>query len=597
MSNKEILKREVRFAVPIPRGNFNEDTHYVKELVTFTDGTSEPKISLIENYMRPAWVTREDKRNHREKKQYEDKENLIVRMTTDSDLHKTYANMIGEDWLADKPRLLAESPYVYAMDITAAHLIKLTSLMANDFIQTPYTLAVFDLETDLVKYEPILGNVGMVRNGVFEIYCPIWTGWMEPVKDIEARLIKKFADRLPEYKDKIIIKSEMFDCQVELLKALFVTANRWQPDWLAAWNIAFDIGDSILPFLERRNVRYTDVFCDPRLPKNLRRFKYIPGQTKKVTSSGKITPIPPADRWHKIECTSTFYFVDSMCVYRRLRVHKGKDPSYAMDAILTKEELDNKIRFSAADAYTGAGWHVFMQETFKEEYCIYGMGDIIRPIELDAKTGDLSSDVPVQCEITPFKDFNGSEKKAYSSLFIYGLSKGKIIGTAINTEKSYASIEEDYKKIREGTASQQIMNKYNPPGNRLLEPLTPGDLEVYRSKVYGIDDWIQTVPQGFFLRIGLKIFKDFPFLITNLRVNVSDLDSVSSYPSCIMGANVSKETTHTEVIEIIGIPVNTGRMLGLGSVVGHTNMLEYGHVMFGLPNLEEVYYMYKDGTI
>lgn len=125
MSSKNIVSRETRYAIHIPRGKYNEDTHYVKDHVTYDDGTSEAKISLITDYMRPAMVTKENLRNHREKKEFELRENLNVKMTTDSDIFKTYATMLGTEWLADQPARLKESPYAYMLNIPGS-LLNLT---------------------------------------------------------------------------------------------------------------------------------------------------------------------------------------------------------------------------------------------------------------------------------------------------------------------------------------------------------------------------------------------------------------------------------------------------------------------------------------
>ena len=647
-NDKKIVKEEVRYAIHIPRSEYNEDTHYVKYQVTYEDGTRKPVIRNLVNVERPAYVTRENMRNHREKREFELKENLLMKMTTDSDLHKTYANMLGEDFLATRPRLLAESPYVYALNIKASNLIKLASLVKNEFFQTPYTVATFDVETSTgSNKDPISAALSMRRDGIFVLHVYVWSGWYGSPSNFKKATIENYAKRLDaefyikgasnstpyekvrftnekelrEYigkkhwsvdpnthqalddgvvftgkepdvfersfwfkKEVIEVIPHLFDDQVDMIKALFRQANEWAPDWLTAWNIDFDLGDSILPMLKKRGVRYTDVFCDQRLPQNLRKFTYRRGKAKKVTSSGKETPVSPADRWHEIECTSTFYFIDQMCVYRRHRVHKGQEPSYGLDAILHKEGIGLKLRFTEVGS-TGPSWHNEMQTYHKEDYIVYMGIDVIRPLQLEEKTGDLSGDAPTQAEIVDFKNYDSSERKNYASFFIYGLKKGRIIGTATNKENFYKKLYEE--------AIKEERREYGQK-NYLL-PDVPA--ETYKSKVYGLRGWIQTLPQGNFVRDGLKIFSDFPELITNVRGNVVDLDSVSSYPSCIIASNVSLETTHTEIISIEGMNESTSRMYNLGVVIPNTNSLEYCSAMFNLPNLQEIDRMIENGEL
>ena len=66
---KEIIGRECKHAVySKATDGSNDDVVMVKEILHFSDGTREPNIELIENYKRPFYVTTEQYRNHKEKK-------------------------------------------------------------------------------------------------------------------------------------------------------------------------------------------------------------------------------------------------------------------------------------------------------------------------------------------------------------------------------------------------------------------------------------------------------------------------------------------------------------------------------------------------
>jgi len=104
----------------------------------------QPHTYLVKDYKRPIWVTSPDKRNHKDKKEFELKDNLIQTYTTQSDLNKTIANLLQQPHLVNNPKLIKQSPYVYGYDQTSTSIIKLKSLAKNNNIQSPYTVAFFD---------------------------------------------------------------------------------------------------------------------------------------------------------------------------------------------------------------------------------------------------------------------------------------------------------------------------------------------------------------------------------------------------------------------------------------------------------------------
>ena len=569
-SKPKVVKREVRFAVHIPETEHNEDTHYVKEAITLEDGRIVPNVRLIKNYKRNAWVTMENKRDHREKKEFEDIENLVSKMTTDSELNQAYASLLNQNHLMGRRDLIRESPYVYGYDVSAASFIKLESLQRNDFYQSNYSVCALDLETTVTDKVILMGSIAMRRNGKLHIRAGYVKSWLKDHHNPKEEIRKKYAELLPDYVNNTHLDIIEHEDDISVIRDLFLHANKWAPDFLSIWNLSFDIGEVILPALARAGIDPTEVLCDKRLPSHMRIFKYQPGRTQRVTASGKVFPIPFDEQWQKLEATTTFIIMDSMRAYRSLRVPFGRDPSYALDAILKKEKIDAKLRIIGAEDFLGVTWHIHMQKHFKIEYCIYNFVDNIRLIELDEKVNDLSVSLPIFAGITPFTEFASSSVKNYNNLFIYGLGKKRIIGVGVNTSKLYDKYRND--PSMEGT-------------------------DVYDYDVLGLDDWIETLPQGNFIRQGLKIFRDYPYLITDARGNAVDEDCVASYPTCIMAANVSKETTYTEVIAIQGMEPEEFKPLNLGVIVGNTNTIEYCNEMFNVITLEEIHDKIYSGEI
>jgi hypothetical protein len=83
--------------------------------------------------------------------------------------------------------------------------------------------------------------------------------------------------------------------------------------------------------------------------------------------------------------------------------------------------------------------------------------------------------------------------------------------------------------------------------------------------------------------LGLNLIEEDPTIQTNFRAFVYDSDSSAAYPSATSVCNVSKATTHREIIDINGVDESVFRMQNLNMVLGSTNSLEYCTNMFKMP--------------
>ena len=88
---------------------------------------------------------------------------------------------------------------------------------------------------------------------------------------------------------------------------------------------------------------------------------------------------------------------------------------------------------------------------------------------------------------------------------------------------------------------------------------------------------------------GLKALADVPGLITNIYSFVFDADVASAYPNATRAANVSKDTTHRELIKIQGFTKEIFMRQNINLTYGITNALEYCQTMFNMPSLFELY--------
>lgn len=560
--DKEIDHREIRFAVHIPRTDYRDDVHYVKEQIYYKDKTQKANTFLVKNYERPVWVTKETYRNHSQKKEFEYKDRLLELKTTQSNLNITVANALGKGYLATQIDELKDNPYIYGYDQTSTSLIKLQNLIKNKFIQDSYTVAGFDIETDIDTEEILIATI--VFNN--KIHSCVLKKFLKGKDNVQSRVLKAIEKYLPEYKDLLEIKVKEFNDEVTLLKDIFKVANEWKPDFLAIWNMSFDIG-RIMDRLKLFNVNPIEIICDQSIPRSYRICRYKQGATKKITASGVLKPMPPSLQWHTLISTTSFYVIDGMCVYRQLRMAKQEEPSYSLDAILTKHKKRQKLKFTEADEYSGASWHIFMQENYPIEYLVYNFYDCLAMLELDKDTKDLSNSLPSFAGMTDFGRFNSNPKKIVDALFLFGLERNQVVGTVGKTKKKEE--ESDAEDIND-------------------ELLGEDENDVTKYKGLDLKGWIQLLPQANLLAEGLTCLEDFPDVITNVRGLVSDLDAKSAYPTCTLVANVSKRTCVNELISIDDLSEEQFREQNLSVCLGGVNSLEYFNVIFSMPRIDEL---------
>lgn len=390
------------------------------------------------------------------------------------------------------------------------------------------------------------------------------------IPDVVERIKKAIAHYIPDYVN-LEYTFSVCDNEVDLLKDNFRVINKWKPAFLSIWNMDFDI-PKILERLEYHNTRPTDVLCDQMIPRNYRYCRYKQGQKKKVTASGVVKPINPSLQWHTLFVTAPYYVIDAMCVYRQLRMAGQEETSYALDPILKKEGIGGKLKFEPANGYSGIKWHLFLQEKYPVEYIVYNIYDCLGMLELDKKLKDLSATLPSFAGITDFNKFSSQVRKITDAVFLFGLDQNRIIGTVPKLTKPDA---EEASEV---------------PDELLAGDEDDEEAEEDPSKFKTLDlkGWIQLLPQNLLVHDGLKCIEEYPDAVTNLRGLTCDLDATSSYPSCTLVGNVSKETCVNELIRIDGVDEETFREQNLSICLGNVNLLEYFHVMFGLPSMTEI---------
>lgn len=436
---KKIKSLECKFVTFIPSElGVRDDAHVVKEVVTYEDDTTSRRIRLIKNYQRPFYVTKEYYRNHKQKKESEDINKLNVYYSTQSDLVQNAAKRLPINTFKPTYRDVAMCPYLYGTDVDSRVFIKKEYIdrFGNNF--TNYTVCVLDTEVNIDTDELILITVATVEHSYTAILRKIITGYPnveEQLKNLYDRYIPK-TDLL----NNIEVEFEIVDNEIDLIKKAFNKVHSWQPDFLAIWNMSYDI-NVILNKCKEYDVDPKDIFSDPSLPVEYRYFNYKEDKSGKVTASGVNKPPGPQERWHIVTCPSSFYIIDAMCAYNYNRAGgKAVAGGYSLNNVLNLELGSRYQKLHITDEHSsklvGIDWHRYMVSRLPLEYTIYNVWDVLSMLVLDDKTKDLSTTLPVLSGNSPFTNFKSGPKKIVDELYFFYKARDRILGcrSPLNSE-------------------------------------------------------------------------------------------------------------------------------------------------------------------
>ncbi len=546
--DNDIIARECRFVFHLPEiPEIRQDTHVVKELLYYKDGRREPNLRIIPHFKRPFWITKPHLQNHNQKKESEDIENLNRYTATESELAKSIASRLGPRYIGKRTMWdVVDSPYLYGTNVEARTIIKKMYQDKYPDVISSFKIGVLDIEADTDTDEMVIISLSTRER----IYTAILNKIIPNKRDVEQQLLYLYKKHIPDttISKNIIPEFELFETEIEMLKAVIGKAHEWKPDLIAVWNIDYD-----MPFMirvcEKYGVDPKDIFTDPTLPKNLRSFEYKQGQKKKVTESGVFKPINPEEQWHIVKCPAHFYWIDAMSAHRYIRVGgKVMAGGYSLNNILNAElgKDFQKLKFESEETMdmTGIDWHKYMLKNKPLEYIIYNNWDVISILHLDDKTKDLTSSLPMLAGVSSFDIFNSGPKRIIDAMHFFYLDNKRVLGV------KPSKVDDD--------------------------------------KLLGLDSWIILLPSSRIKENGLKIIEENDELITNARGFIFDADQVSGYPSNTQSANVSADTTIREIIDIEGSDKEDFKLQNINLIFGKVNAVEYCTSMFEFPTMFEM---------
>lgn len=545
------------------RDGSNDDLLVIKENIHTTDGDIVPHVQLVKNYKRNFWVTKEGHRKYTQKKEWEDENKLQKFSSTQGRLLDNIGRALGRPGMKGSLKMFGRSPYLFGADITTPTLLKHQYQTRFPDAITDNTVAVIDIETDVIEGHgrPIYVAITFRDKAFIAVTEEFLKGIHNPIENLHRVAQEQLGDTIKERNINIeaVVAKDAGEACFEAIQR----AHHWRPDFLTAWNKNFDI-PRIVEALEDHGYDPADVFSDPVVPPRFRKFYYKEGASQKVTASGMITPVHPADRWHVTECPASFFVIDSMCLYKRIRLAGQNEPKYSLDYQLNKHLGVRKLKFDdlVEEEDGSLAWHEVMQANHKIEYGVYNLFDCIGVELFDEKVRDLAQTISVQAGVSDYAIFDKQPRRLVDQLYFFCLERGKIVA-------SVSDDMEDYQITRDsetGLEKRESLERYP----------------------YSMVGWIITLPSHLTVDNGLKLVNEMPEVRSLARANVADLDVSAAYPSAQLFLNMSKETTLRELCKVKGVTEHDQRMNGLNLTASHVNAYEFCATMLKAPKFDEL---------
>lgn len=546
---EDIIGRECRFGTYCDSGDGHNDLVVAKEYLYTKDGRRIPNVALFPNYERTFYVTKKGFQNHYEKLEWEDKEKLVEYRCTEAEVADRAARATRMFGSRITKKSVAVCPFVYGYDISTTALIKqMYKDKYPDFIHPTSSVAALDIETNVKSAEKEILVVGLTFQNT--VFISVNSNWLAPTMINIDAINYKYKELLGKWIDErnlnLIIdfqNSPGMCCAAAIAKA-----HELKPDYISIWNMDFDL-PKMIEAMKKENMDLAQVFSDPSVPDAYKFFNYKKGNPQKVTQSGATSSKHPADMWHTMYAPASFYFLDSMCVYKRIRAAAGMVSSYGLDAALKRHLELGKLKFTDTDHLTRTAWHEAMQTNHKVEYIIYNIFDCIGLELLDEKINDLGRSFDALSGVSDYNNFDSTPTRIVDDLHFYVEKLGKVIATAPRRD--------------------DILHRYD-------------------DYVVDMKRWIATLASYLMHDNGIPIIKEMPLTNSMARAHCCDIDIEGTYPNGEDIMNISKETTYRELHLIRGLTENDRRQVGINLSGGVANAVEICNKVLSLPALAEL---------
>jgi hypothetical protein len=514
------------------------------------DGKLIPHFKIIKDFERSAWVTLPQHRKYKDKKTYEPLERLMEIKSTEARMPRALCKALGIRYNSSTYlNQLLSSPYVYGMAPRVTSILKHTIRKKYPEAISPSTIVVGDIETSMLdKDEHILCLAITFKD---KVYMAVNRDFVKNVNDPINKLQKAAKEYLNTTIEGRVASYEFViaDSPAQVVIACLQKLHEWKPDFLAFWNMNFDIPRCIKA-LEDEGYDPKDYFNDPSVPEKYRHTKYYQQRAQKESAGGRMGKKAPSELWHLLENHASWYAIDPMCFFRKNRAHLKQELSYGLDYIGKKLINMGKLEFDIGSQYEVGSkeWHRYMQAKHPIEYCIYCIQDCILVELIDEKTDDLAKTISQSTDMGEYQTmFNLPNALEHAFYFEMLEEYGVVLGQA-------------------GQDMRRELDKH----------------------IIDTDDIIVMLPSHLITDNGMKLFSDATDIVTQCRPGAADDDVESTYPSSQEVTNLERETIKRELVEIEGMNEGEQKQIGYAIANGIVNSVMICRKLFKYPTIWEL---------
>lgn len=426
----EVIGKECRHITYCVSEDGNDDALFIKEWLHMADGRKVPNLKMIENMERDFYVVKPARRTYKDKIQYIAIDDCNKHSCRELDLLRKADLALGGSGFVKTKQQLFKNPYLFGCGVKPQSLIKNAyNTKWPDFRSPTAIVAMADTETDVLNgtEEIIMASVTLKEEAYLLVDRNFFNG--TPDEIILQRLKNKASELIGNVLSDRNIKLyiQLFNNAGEIAYNMVQICHRWKPDFVSFWNMNFDI-QKMIDALVKYGYNPAKVFSDESVPDKYKFFRYKEGAATKVIHDGSEKNLNFEQRWHVAECPATFFLIDAMTLYYRLRMAGGMEESYNLDEVLYRNVKITKLKIDEIDHLTGIDWHKEMQTNYKYEYCIYNVFDSISLEILDEETNDISIKLPALCQNSDYTDFKSDPKKTADDMHYHALKHGYVMG-------------------------------------------------------------------------------------------------------------------------------------------------------------------------
>lgn len=518
--------------------NDNANAVVVAERILSEDENHQPKytdhLSIIEDPMRAFWITKPQFRNHEYKKEFEDLDKLDEYHCHDSELKESVSRALGRYKTFGSLRMICASPYVYGADIDTEVLVKqkyMERVPVGKMAQ--FTRGALDIETEVTGQKRINLITFIHEKDIYSVALKefmrkkVGEDKYEPASIDDAREV---IDRLiGSYitKNEFKLHLEVKDTELEMIQWIFDRIHERKTTFIGIWNENFDL-PKIIESIERNGGDVTEIMAHPDVPKKFRSVHYYEDKSEVDHFT---------DKWHWMSITGYSQFVDSMCLYARNRKVNGRDTSYALDDISTKELGQGKLHFGKITNHTIAQLTQFL------EYWAYNINDVLIMMLMEWKNNDMTAMQTLSGQ-SLLNQFSRQTVQLKNDLYKFAKNRGRIIASA----------------------GPVMFTKYDDMMGKAGGTVLPPD---------------KAVTVGIAACRGMN-------RPTQVCIMTNDLDVSSMYPSVLSAFNISKETTLATIIGINGYPPEMTEIFCSGLIQPEISAEEISSKFYGLASYTEM---------